>query len=316
MKRKMITLLSVITALLSYSPAVSAQSASGSGLQISPVKSNLVITPGSVKSTTFTVKNVTSSKIKAVASVEDFEPDISGSPKLLADGKSSPYSIRSFVGSIPDVLLDPGQSETINVKLSLPKDLASGAYYGVLRFQANPITDEKTGEGVAVALTASVGAVVLIQVPGEITEKLQASGVTAMLKGKPSNLFASAPDQVRLELKNTGNGILEPYGTVKITDFRGREIYTYQLNPSDDKASVLPGSSRYFIDGIKGVSRPGKYKIIASITYGNGGDVLTTQASFWLIPVWLAALVAVAILALIGLGLLVKRKMKKPVRRH
>lgn len=313
LKRISACLVAVLSVFAGLSVVVHAQTSPGSGLQISPVRKELTIEPGSSEKISFTLRDIIKTDVRAVAYIEDFEPDVSGSEKLLSDGQHNAASIYKFVGTIPTVQLKSGESQTVTATVSVPKGTAAGAYYGIIRFQADPVGDVAKGN---VALTANVGAVVLLTVPGKVTEKMQLIGTTALRSGKPSNIFANAPDQVRVEIKNAGTGFLKPYGSVRITDMFGKEVYTYQLNSVEPRSNIIPNNSRYFIDGIKGVSKPGRYKITTSLSYGSGGDVISAQTTFWLLPVWLAAVLAAIVAMIVIAVLMVKRRLSQTVRHH
>jgi hypothetical protein len=81
-----------------------------------------------------------------------------------------------------------------------------------------------------------------------------------------------------------------------------KQAYTYQLNGGKRRANILPGSSRIFKDPIKNISTPGRYSLVASVSYGNGGDVLVMKKTFWYIPLWLAIAILVLILLLVILA--------------
>ena len=76
-----------------------AQQNSGSGLSISPTRTELSIKPGQAGTVSISIKNVTAGDITAKALVNDFEADnLTGEPTLLIDDtKRSAASIRDFL---------------------------------------------------------------------------------------------------------------------------------------------------------------------------------------------------------------------------
>lgn len=281
--------------------SVYAQQNSGSGLSISPTRTELSIKPGQAGTVTITIKNVTKGPITAKALVNDFEPDNdTGEPKLITDDtKRSAASIRDFLIGFDDIELQPDQEKEINIPIQIPSDAAPGAYYGVVRYQAVPKTTSEQGAG-QVALTASVGSLVLIEVPGNITEKIEISSVKAFYKSKAGSVFTSKPNQVGITVKNLGNSFAKPFGQVQVFNMRGKQTYAYELNNSTPRGNILPSSSRTFKDDLKGMSAPGRYEIVANVSFGRGGEILNYTTTFWYLPVWLLVVIGVVLLALVG----------------
>lgn len=293
------------------SVAVPTMAQQSSGLQISPTRTELTVEPGSSVSFDIDLKNVTQGTIDAKVTVDDFLPAEDGSPRILTNqDEPQAQSIKPFVKPIDDIRLEAGNSTKATFSAEVPAGQAAGAYYGVVRFQALPGTDDNGQGGGQVALSASVGHIVLIQVPGNVTEKLQLISVKAEKNGKTSNIFAAVPDKVRLDIKNTGNSFVKPFGTVTVSK-GGKDLYTYQLNNEDVKANVIPNTNRVFKNDIKDVKGFGKFTITANVTYGNGGEILTQKATFWVVPVWLAVAVGLAIVVIVLAVLIATRRMKK-----
>lgn len=313
--------IAVLTCLMALGGLVSviasAQPApeSSSGLQISPTRSELTINPGKSDTITLNIKNITGGNIIAKAEVDDFKPDNdTGTPRLLTNlNGPAPTSIKPFMPFIADVNLKAGEIKKVAITLKVPQDQPAGGYFGVLRFKAFPASIDQNNSGKQVSLTASVGHIILVQVPGQITEKLEALNLSAEYHKKPGNFFIHPPDGMRLEVKNIGNSVLlKPFGNVSIRDGAGREVYKYEINATEPRGNVLPKSSRIFHNDIKNIKSFGRYSAIASVSYGSGGDVLALKTSFWVVPLWLLIVAVVIVLLLItGIVLLYHR-----FRRH
>jgi hypothetical protein len=80
----------------------------------------------------------------------------------------------------------------------------------------------------------------------------------------------------------------------------GSEVHSYEINSTDPRGNVLPLSSRWFIDDLKGIGTPGRYTIVANVTHGAGGEIITTKVNFWYIPLWMIGVVVVLVLAIAG----------------
>ncbi len=316
--KKLLVVLALVGLLASPLQFASAQQNSGSGLSISPTRTELSIKPGQAGTVTITIKNVTQGAITAKALVNDFEPDNdTGEPRLLTDdNKRSAASIRDFLIGFDDIELAPDEEKEINIPIQIPSDAAPGAYYGVIRYQAVPKSSGEQGAG-QVALTASVGSLVLIEVPGNITEKIQVMSVKAYLGDKSGTFFTNKPNQVGIKVKNLGNSFAKPFGQVQIKDMTGKQVHAYEINNSTPRGNILPNSERTFKDELKGISKPGRYTVTANVSFGRGGEILNYTASFWYMPTWMIIVVLVVLLALIGAAMyLFKRYNSRAVSRR
>jgi hypothetical protein len=288
------------------------QGGSASGLQISPTRTELNIKRGSTQNVAITLKNVTGGEIIAKPEIDDFISDNdTGTPKIITDqSQKSPYTIKDFISTIPDIPMKSGESKKLNIPVNVPADQPPGAYFGVIRFIAQPASNGNDNNGgKQVTLTASLGHIVLVNVPGNVKEQLQLVSFEAEKGGKTGSIFSSAPDSLALGLKNTGNSFAKPFGTVTIKDFKGNKVYQYEVNNTDPRGNVLPDSTRIFHDAVKHIgSAPGRYSAVASVSYGTGGDVLVSEIHFWVIPNWLRLLALfVVILILIAIFFVYKR---------
>lgn len=315
-KRLLIAIIALSMVWLSALPASAQQSPTGSGLSISPTLFELTLKPGDLGKIDIVLKNITVDKVTAQPTLNDFESDnVSGNPKIITDPSTvSPNSIRKFVQGLEAVPLDVSQQKTVTLPVQIPSDTAPGAYYGVIRYKALPagINAPKPGE---VALTASVGTIVLITVPGNIREQVQLKGLHIYRGGYDGTVFFRKPSQIGVEVSNLGNGFVKPFGTVEVKNMRGKVVYSYQLNTANPRANVLPSSNRIFKDALKNVSSPGRYTVTASVSYGSGSQVLTLKKSFWYIPLWLAITLMVILLVLLFLLFKAYRRYRKDSQR-
>ena len=316
-KRLVSAVLAAGTAFSFGASPVLAQSTgpSASGVRISPTRAELTVAPAESGVGKFMVKNVTSSQVKLQAELNDFEPQEDGTPKPLKQGEHNAATLKDIATMPADILLEPGQEIESQININVPSQAAPGAYYGLVLYKALPVGAQGPGQ---VSLTGSVAGIVLVNVPGKIFESMQLSSIRAGRRtGKSaeirfSNVFAQPFDNVQILLKNTGNSFIKPYGKIIVKNMQGSQIAAYELNDTDPKANVLPGSKRGFTTAIGGVKTPGRYSIEAAISYGNGGDVLTQKVNVWYLPVWLVAAIVLLVAALVfGALRVLKRKSRR-----
>jgi hypothetical protein len=302
--------------LLTFAPAIAQSPAPGaSGVRISPTRAEETVKQGESSVAKFSVKNVTSSQVKIVTELNDFDPQEDGSPKPLKADEHNSATLKDIVTLPADKILEPNEEADMAVTLNVSANQAPGSYYGLILYKAVPLGEQGPGQ---VSLTGSVAGIVLVNVPGQVSESMS---LVSIMAGKRtgssteirfSNVFAQPFDNVQVLLKNTGNSFLKPYGRVIVKNMQGKQVTAYELNDTDPKANVLPNSKRGFTTPITGVKVPGKYTIEAAISYSNGGDVLTQKVSVWYLPVWLVAIVVLVVALVV---FVVLRAFKKKSRR-
>jgi len=259
----------------------------GQALEIAPPIATLTLDPGETTTLDIMLRNVSTAEQIATAEVNDFVASgETGTPRLLLDeedAEDNPYSIGDWVKPLPPVLLVPGEVKSIPVTITAPDNAAPGGHYGVIRFSASAPELEGTG----VALSASVGTLVLATVNGDTVEKLEIEELSINKEGKTGSIFESTPLQFVQRIKNSGNNHIQPSGQVTISDMFGRTVAT--LNVNLPPRYILPGSIRKFeqpldssVIGDKWLF--GRYTADLELTYGADGQTLSDSFSFWVIP--------------------------------
>ncbi len=315
--------LAVAVLPVSTAQGQSGSNSGGSGLSITPTKFEFVIERGKAELASMQVKNVTDRPILVRAFLNDFEQDgISGNPKLITDASQerSANSLREFIEGLEDITVEPGEVAVVDVPIQVPEEAAPGGYYGALRFQSAPVgSSEDEATSPQVSLNASVAALVLVEVPGDITEKIEIKSIGAYLSNdKKGSLFTKKPSKIGIEINNLGNGFSRPFGKVTMAGpWGGGEVLSYELNDTSPRGNVLPNSTRLFLDEMNAVKWPGRYTITGSISHGRGGEILIAKSSFWYIPSWLIITLAVLLVVMIALIVILYRKyVTKSTRRN
>ncbi len=159
---------------------------------------------------------------------------------------------------------------------------------------------EAPGNG-QVALTASVGSIVLIEVPGNITEKIKIKDVSAFAGDKKSSVLTAKPTDIGITIENQGNGFAKPFGRVEVKGMFGSKVVkTYELNNTNPRGVILPESTRLFKDTLDGaIKLPGRYTVTGNISHGRGGEILTISKNFWYLPTWFLITVLVLLAAIV-----------------
>jgi hypothetical protein len=266
---------------------VSAQNANkpeaGNGLKIAPVRTDLTIEKGSSRPVTLSVENITASPVTVRGVVNDFVPsaDESGEPRIILDEKQSApgNSFKTLVSPILGLTLQPNERREIRVSIAVPAKAASGGYYGAIRFAPGGGENDKN-----VALTASVGTIFLVRVPGNITEKLSVEGFQVSHGGKSGSLFNSGPVTIVTRFRNFGNIHVQPFGKIYVKDMKGKTIADIEINNAQPRGSVLPASIRKFENPVPEKSLFGRYVAEGNFGYGTNGELITAKKTFYVIP--------------------------------
>lgn len=275
---------------------------SGNGLRITPIRQEFIIAPGQGETYEIEVTNITRDPINVVTVVNDFESDNeTGQPRIIVDDQEeTPYSLQSYVTLPEPFELDGGESRDVTITIDLPDSIAPGGYFGVVRFAVGLNADEVSN----IALAASVGSLLLISVAGDVQENMELGYIEARQTQSDGNkrsgsFFETAPDVIAVNLRNTGNSILKPFGQVTVKNMLGQEVANYEFNGGQTRGNVLPQSARTFEDSVSGLGRIGRFTVEANLSYGEGGgNLINAQTTFWVIPwkILLAVLAAIAFL--------------------
>lgn len=281
------------------------------GFQISPVRAEYSIDKGKSQTLTISIQNPTDVATTAKAVVNNFvaSDDQSGEPRLILD-ENTPQpknNFKNLVGTIPDVQLGPKEKKDVNVNIAVPADATSGGYYGAIRWV--PANSSQNGN---VGLTASVGTIVLVTVPGNLNEQLSLEQLSTAQDGKSMTLFRKGGVDVVTVLKNTGDIHVKPFGKISVKRTFGGEVASVEFNNTEPRANVLPGSSRKFVTSLpKDVQKFGRYTVEINLGYTQGsGQLITSSTTFWYIPPMYLIIFAVIVVLIVGAILWTVRKMR------
>ncbi len=292
-------------------PTATPAPTSGQGLEISPPVIELNADPGQTVTTSIRVRNVAGGVLIAKGHADDFGASgEDGQPQILLDETGATrYSLKYWVQGVPDLRLAPQELKTATITIAVPKNAEPGGHYGVIRFTGVPPDLNGTG----VALSASVGTLVLLKVSGQISDKLSleqfSSARTTQVKGKPvttlGTFFESGPVDFIIRVKNEGTVHEKVGGAITVTDALGKKVDSITVNSTG--GNVLPDSIRKFDAQLAKKQLFGNYTAKLVLTY-TGGQVLSSTVSFWVIP-W--KLILAVVLALIILFLFLRWALRK-----
>lgn len=294
---------------------------SSSTLRVSPVRTNnLVVAPGSTGKVTITLTNLTSHDMAVTPIENDFiASDEDGTPALILDAnKYAPtHSLKRFMQPL-DLFTVPAKSnKKVDLVIKVPKDAQAGGYYGALRFE--PIATS-TSTDTNANMQTSAASLVLLTVPGPMTEKLTVTNFEIHQNGKLSTNFRSSNDlSLYVRMKNDGNVHEGPFGAITVS--RGdKVVYTYKFNDTEPRSMVLPDTARRWTIPLKNIDSWGKYKVSGVFTYGQDNQSINVDVSFWVVPwtlIGISAAAGIVLLALIvGIWLFLRSYKNKVLSNH
>lgn len=298
--KKIITPISLVIILsLLFSFNANAQSAgSGQALEIAPPILSLSGDPGQTIVAEVSLRDISTSSLIVSNEINDFTASgEDGTPKILMDEDDvSPFSIKSWIQPISQLKLEPKQIKKVPITIKIPANAPPGGYYGVVRFSGNPPELDNTG----VSLSASLGALILLRVNGEVVEKLSIEEFYTSNKGSKTSLFEFAPIDFVQRIKNDGTIHDQPAGQITITDMFNNLVARVNINlPPRD---ILPGSIRKFEQTLDKTTIGnkflfGKYTAELKIIYGSEETVINDKLTFWVIPYTLIAIIVIGLIA-------------------
>jgi len=288
----------------------------GEALEIAPPLVYLNANPGQTITTQIQVRDISSGDLLVFGRADDFiAAGTNGDPKILFNDSTTtdPYSMKAWVAPMPYVLLKPEQINNINVTINVPRNASPGGHYGVIRFSATPPSlANKNG----VALSASLGTLILLTVSGHLVQNLSLSKFyTTDTSGHVTSFFQSDPITFSEALKNSGNVALQPQGQIVVKDMFNKQLVSMNINPLTD--NILPSSTRIFSQTLNPVmignkKMFGRYSAYLDLTYGTSNKTIQATVTFWVIPVVPIIILVVAVIV----GFFLLRWLIKRYNKH
>lgn len=270
----------------------------GNALKISPVRQDVEIKPGESKVIDVYVQNLTTTKADLRGIVNDFVAgnDESGQPNIILDeNQAAPsHSLKQYVTKIPNFSLAPNEQKDIKVTITIPATAKPGGYFGAVRFAPQSADTDKN-----VTLSASVGSLVLVKVPGEIKEQVGLASFDVRKDDAAGSFFTSGDGlKAVARFENTGDVQEQPFGKIALKK-GGKVLAVYEINNTQPRGNVLPDSIRRFSADLSNVGSFGKYTIEGNFGYGTKGALLTGSKTFYVVPVPVIVAIALAIIVVL-----------------
>ncbi len=312
-------LLGVLAILYSFYPATAQATGSDFNIQVAPSPLTITLTPGQMQSTSLVVRNFSSHDETLRPSLSGFRIDsVSQKITLLSAPPANMANWVHFKQS--DLTLAPGTGKNLDIIFDTPKDVGFSYAAAITLTRANTVARAD-----ATNLRGAVAVFCLANI--NRPDAKSAVAITSLSSDKSSYEFL--PATFHLSLKNTGNVISQPTGTIFIQRSFSDATPIASLPINSTGGYVLPDTTRSFSSSwqngfpayvanpaLSGQSatnhlnwnwshlsqlRFGRYVAKAVIIYNDGhSDVpVIASTSFWVIP-W--RLIGFGLLLLIVLG--------------
>ncbi len=311
--------IAIAVLILTANPALAAKKSAtspGNGLRISPVRSDLTINAGSSQTIDVYISNLTAEPADLEGVVDDFTAGTSetGTPYILLNGQKAPsHSLKGFVSPIGTFTIGANATKDVKVSISIPAGTSGGGYYGTVRFLPASSNQNKN-----INLTASVGSLVLVTVPGNYKEfvslesfDVRKYNTSTKTLDSPSSIFTSNKNlNAVVRFHNTGDVQDQPFGKILLKK-GSTTLETYEINNTTPRGNVLPDSIRRYSVPLSGMGSFGKYTIEGNFGYGTKGQLLSATTNFYIIPMFVIILAVIIILAIIFAIVVLPRMIRK-----
>lgn len=227
------------------------------GLTLSPVRTELSVTPGTAKTGKLTVTNSTSTDMPVDMSAEVFGVKDS-SYAYTFDPDSPVVDWMRFEPS--SFTLAPGKDQTVTYTMSVPPEGEVGGHYIAL-FAS---TDSKDGSGTLVS-RQRVTSLLYVTVEGDVTKTGSLLSIALPWTTTGETTWSAL-------VQNTGTAHFRSNYDVTVQTLWNSEV----MKLSGD-ALILPGSIRQVKDDIPSINIPGIYKVVYVVSLGDSPTAYSTR---------------------------------------
>jgi hypothetical protein len=235
---------------------------SGNGISLAPARLELEMQPGTeitvVVNLDYHATSENSQPVRIVASLNDWTIDRDGQVKFeranTLPNSASPWLIYSPA----ETTVTPGNLHAIRVTVSVPKDATPGDHLTALIVEQRPDNIKLTENRRQVVIRYRMGAVFYIKVP-----QLRRQGSLESLRAETKD------DQILVTplLKNTGNSVIRPLTSLKVTDKAG--IAVAEL-PQKESLPLLGGAELVQPLVLESRLAPGTYTVKYRVDFQDG----------------------------------------------
>ena len=252
-------------------------------LQISPVRLDLDLEPGTTSTGTFEVQNTGLKAYDFVLGVDPYS--------VTDENYSIDSETRTAYTDIVDWItfsqneghVEPNQNQEITVTVTVPDDVPAGGQYAMI--YAEMVRDDEL-ESTGVAVNHRVALLVFSEVEGNTRREGQ------VLETKIPTILFNPPITATSLVENTGNVHATAYYTLQVFPLFGdEEVYTNEENPAT--LTILPETQRFNSISWDGAPQLGIFRVRETVTILD--DTQTIEKIVFLCPIWFLFLILLII---------------------
>jgi methionine-rich copper-binding protein CopC len=236
---------------------------SGDGIALAPARFELEMTPGSETTVVVNLDYHTSRSdapaYRLVASLNDWEITREGELKFHRAGTQPNSASPWIIYSPAEVAVEPGQTHSIRVTVTVPKDATPGDHLAALIVEQRPDTIKLNRAARQMVMRFRMAAIFYITVPratrrGSLTDLRAAVGAGGLT--------------VTPTLTNEGNSVIRPVSSVKVLDASGRAVAEL---PESETLPLLGGATLSQPLTVETKLPPGLYTVKYRVDFQDGG---------------------------------------------
>jgi methionine-rich copper-binding protein CopC len=242
-----------------------APATSGDGIALAPARFELEMPPGSettvVVNLDYHTSRADAQPYRLVASLNDWNISAGGGLDFYRAGTQANSASPWIIYSPSEVTVQPGQTHSIRVTISVPKDAAPGDHLASLIVEQRPDTIKLNQNARQMVMRFRMAAMFYVTVP------------QATRRGTLANLQATVDGEkivVTPTLKNEGNSAVRPLTSIKVTDASGHTVAEF---PEGESLPVLGGATLQRPYTIERTLAPGTYTVRYRVDFQDGGKV-------------------------------------------
>ncbi len=235
---------------------------SGNGISLAPARLELEMQPGSETTVVVNLDYHSTAEnaqpVRIVASLNDWTIDRDGQVKF-ERANTLPNSASSWLIYSPaETTVTPGNLHAIRVTVSVPKDATPGDHLTALVIEQRPDNIKLNENRRQVVIRYRMAAVFYIKVP-----QLRRQGSLESLRAETKD------DQILVTplLKNSGNSVIRPLTSLKVTDSAG--VAVAEL-PQKESLPLLGGAELVQPILVESRLAPGTYTVKYRVDFQDG----------------------------------------------
>ena len=268
---------------------------------ISPPNFEISASPGDVIKNTIKLENLSDSLLTLTVKGENFIAYGEGGQVNLTE-EDSTYSINKWLSfSKTEFNIESHKTYLFEFTLNVPQNAEPGSHYGAVVF-ANSSPTTETGS--VAKVIQEIGALVLIRIPGQISEEAN------LLSFSPETPYFTDPKVKLNALAENVGGIhikMTPY--INIYDLFGNKVKTIEA----DSHNILPGSKRLFT-GESDFEGFGYFRATIEMVYSSGEKVLRSETNFYSLNLQRSVPITIGIVVVLGIYITFRKRINKAIK--